>query len=73
MPELPEVQTVVNHIRPTCVGKRLKRIQPVWNRVLHNFKEKDVNVILECPKVIDVYRRAKFIIISFKNHNLKTP
>ena len=68
MPELPEVQTVVNHIRPTCVGKRLKRIQPVWNRVLHNFKEKDVNLILESPKVIDVYRRAKFIIISFKNH-----
>ena len=68
MPELPEVQTVVNHIRPTCVGKRLKRIQPVWGKVLHNFKEEDVNLILKRPKVIDVYRRAKFIIISFKNH-----
>ena len=68
MPELPEVQTVVNHIRPTCVGKKLKRIQPVWGKVLYNFKEEDVNLILKRPKVIDVYRRAKFIIISFKNH-----
>ena len=68
MPELPEVQTVVNHIRPTCVGKRLKRIKPVWDKVLQNFGESDMNLLLDRPKVIDVFRRAKFIVIKFKNH-----
>ena len=39
MPELPEVQTVVNYIKPLCVGKKLIRVKAVWSKVLHNFNE----------------------------------
>ena len=39
MPELPEVQTGVNYIKPLCVGKNLIRVKPVWSKVLHNFNE----------------------------------
>ena len=67
MPELPEVQTVVNHIRPMIIGERLKKIKPVWNKVLHNFDGK-VYQVLKKNEIIDVYRRAKFIIIAFEKH-----
>ena len=39
MPELPEVQTVVNYIKQLCVGKKLIRVKPVWSKVLYNFNE----------------------------------
>ena len=67
MPELPEVQTVVNYIKPMIVGERLKRIMPVWDKVLYNFDE-DIHRSFKKNQIIDVYRRAKFIIIAFEKH-----
>ena len=67
MPELPEVQTVVNYIRPKIVGKKLIKIKPVWSKVLQNFDEK-ISKSLKNNKIRDVYRRAKFIIIVFGKH-----
>ena len=69
MPELPEVQTVVNYIKPMCVGKRLKRVKPIWSKVLHNFEE-GFNSSFKNSEVCDVYRRAKFIIIAFEDYIL---
>ena len=66
MPELPEVQTVVNYIKPLCVGKKLVRVKPVWSKVLHNFNE-GFNSDFKSNEVRDVYRRAKFIIIAFED------
>jgi len=65
MPELPEVQTVVNHIKDDLVGEKIKSIIPLWAKVLHNFTPNDVVQKLERQIVVDVYRRAKFIIIQF--------
>ena len=65
MPELPEVQTVVNHIRPKIIGKQLMTIIPIWGKTLHNFNKDDIHGIKNNNKIIDVYRRAKFIIIEF--------
>lgn len=65
MPELPEVQTVVNHIKDDLVGEKIKSIIPLWAKVLHNFTPNDVVQKLERKIVVDVYRRAKFIIIQF--------
>ena len=62
MPELPEVQTVVNHIKDDLVGEKIKSIIPLWAKVLHNFTPNDVVQKLERQIVVDVYRRAKLII-----------
>jgi formamidopyrimidine-DNA glycosylase len=62
MPELPEVQTVVNHIRGDLVGKKILGIIPLWKKSLHNFKPNDLSGE---NRIIDVRRRAKFIIIDF--------
>lgn len=67
MPELPEVQTVVNHIRPMIIGKRLMTVKPIWKKTLHNFNEDDIDGKNNNNEIIDVYRRAKFIIIELTN------
>ena len=67
MPELPEVQTVVNHIRDDLIGEELYSIEPLWPKVLHNFVTSDIEKKLIDKTIIDVYRRAKFIIIQFNS------
>ena len=42
MPELPEVQTVADHIKPDLMGKNVTGIEPVWKKVLHNFAKNDL-------------------------------
>ena len=43
MPELPEVQTVADHIKPDLIGKYIIGVDPIWKKVLHNFSAKDLN------------------------------
>tara|TARA_Y100001970_G_C14091013_1_gene780034 strand:+ start:208 stop:1017 length:810 start_codon:yes stop_codon:yes gene_type:complete len=64
MPELPEVQTVVNHIRPDLIGKYILGIEPLWTKTLNNFSPDDLS---GKHKIINVIRRAKFIIIELEN------
>ena len=64
MPELPEVQTVADHIKPDLIGKNVTGIEPVWKKVLHNFAKNDLT---GKHKIKNVSRRAKFIIIEFNN------
>ena len=64
MPELPEVQTVVNHIRGDLIGKKIIGIIPLWEKSLHNFKPEDISIKNKKNIILDVRRRAKFIIID---------
>jgi len=64
MPELPEVQTVVNHIRGDLIGKKILGIMPLWKKSLQNFKPKDLSIKNKKNRILDVRRRAKFIIID---------
>ena len=64
MPELPEVQTVADHIKPDLVGKYIIGIEPVWKKVLHNFTPKNLT---GKNQIRNVSRRAKFIIIELDN------
>ena len=66
MPELPEVQTVVNQLRPSLLGETVKSLESIWPKVFHNFTDKKTNKKIVGQKVIDVCRRAKFIIIKFQ-------
>ncbi len=64
MPELPEVQTVADHIKPDLIGKKVIGIEPIWKKVLHNFSAKDLK---GKHKIKNVNRRAKFIIIELED------
>jgi len=65
MPELPEVQTVVNGLKEDLVGDRITCITPIWEKVLSNFIPSDLFIKGRTTLIQDVTRRAKFIIIHF--------
>ena len=56
MPELPEVQTVVNQLRPHLLGERLKSITPIWPKVFHNIKNSKIQKTMNENIIIDVTR-----------------
>jgi len=64
MPELPEVQTVADHVKPELVGEHILSVEPVWGKVLDNFNAEEAK---GKHKVLNVSRRAKFIIIELEN------
>ena len=41
MLELPEVQTIVNHIKNELIGETIVDINAIWPKVFHNFKSED--------------------------------
>ncbi|MCD4817750.1 MAG: bifunctional DNA-formamidopyrimidine glycosylase/DNA-(apurinic or apyrimidinic site) lyase [Candidatus Cloacimonetes bacterium] len=58
MPELPEVQTVVNSLNELIIGKEITSIEELHPRTLIN--QKNINII--GSKIISVNRRGKYLI-----------
>lgn len=70
MPELPEVQTIVNNLRPTLSGRRVLSAELRWERTLvtpsvADFQEQIVGQIIG-----DVMRRGKFLILQLTDFYL---
>jgi formamidopyrimidine-DNA glycosylase len=68
MPELPEVQTVVNTLRPRIVGQRIRSIQLRRDDILTPLGF-DLATPLSGQTVAEVHRRAKRIIVTLENGN----
>lgn len=66
MPELPEVETVVNIISPLVIGKEIEKIEVYYDRLVQSdlatFK-KD----LPGKKIISLSRYGKFIFIHLSS------
>ena len=66
MPELPEVETVINTIRPHIINKEIEKIEVYYDRLvqsnLDEFKTKLIN-----QKFINVTRYGKFIFLHLTN------
>ena len=62
MPELPEVQTVVDHLQADLIGEKIIAVKPIWPKVLHNFDQNDLFKNNHGQEIRDVTRRAKFIM-----------
>jgi len=64
MPELPEVETIVRQLREKITGQIIKKV-----KILRSGQWKQNNPIsvvrkLKNRKIIEIYRRAKFIVIE---------
>jgi len=67
MPELPEVETVVRHLKPDLIGQRIKSFQSYWPKVLGNVDDKYFQEFTKGREILDVTRRAKFIVMHLEN------
>lgn len=67
MPELPEVETVVRHLKPELVGQKIISFNIIWPKVLEKIEYKTFSDHIIGQKIDDVFRRAKFIILKLEN------
>ena len=69
MPELPEVQTVVNHLHPAITGFKIVTVKTPneYKPVLENgLIDKYIN-FLKDKKILSVIRRGKYIVFNLNN------
>ena len=64
MPELPEVQTVVDTLRPEVVNKKIQAVKVIEEKLISCPSLEEFKEILTDNKIIDVSRRGKYIIIE---------
>jgi formamidopyrimidine-DNA glycosylase len=68
MPELPEVQTVVNTLKPRVLGKKILKIQLHRTDILQP-KGFDLSSHLRNRKISDLHRRGKRIVFHLDDGN----
>lgn len=67
MPELPEVQTTVNYLKPKLVGLRFKDVWSDWEKTIKQAGGlKNLKKEIKNKKIVNVYRRAKFIVVDIE-------
>jgi formamidopyrimidine-DNA glycosylase len=67
MPELPEVQSTVDYLKPKIIGYKIVGTHFGWTNALLTHKPAALSQILLNSKIINVFRRAKYIVIELVN------
>ena len=62
MPELPEVQTVINSIKSDVIDSTIMSCDLHWKRVIYNVSQNDFKNNIINKHIIDVSRKGKYII-----------
>jgi len=68
MPELPEVQTIIDDLNQTILNKKIKKVDILLSRIVRGTNKKFIN-FLKNNSFQDIQRRGKYIIFSLKNFN----
>lgn len=66
MPELPEVETVCQGLRQSIIGKKITHVDVLQPKLRINVPE-DIEEIVTQQRILDIERRAKYILISLSN------
>ena len=67
MPELPEVKTVIDNIKLTCLNKTIKDFVVFKGKILKEFSFDYFKKNLINQKIIDIKNKGKLIIFSLSN------
>jgi len=72
MPELPEVQSVVNHFKDYLEGQTIKLIEPLngYQKVFHSITSKEINQKVKHQTISSLWRRGKYIIMDLDRGHL---
>lgn len=68
MPELPEIQTIVNQLQRKIVGKKIKAIEIKLLKIIKGSTLKNFMKIVQRSKIESISRRAKILIINLSNN-----
>ena len=72
MPELPEVQSVVNYFRPFLINQSIRSIEHFndYTKVFETHTIKELNKQVSNKKITKIWRRGKYIILDVSNGHL---
>ncbi|WP_071131568.1 DNA-formamidopyrimidine glycosylase [Enterococcus timonensis] len=70
MPELPEVETVRNTLRPLIIGKTIQEVIILYPKIIENMDGATFAKSLIGEKVEEINRRGKFLIFRFTHFDL---
>ena len=70
MPELPEVETVKRILETQIIGKRIRKVNVFYHKVLENTDVETFVKKLENETIHSLSRKGKYLIIILSNHAL---
>jgi len=70
MPELPEVETIARKLKPDLIGRTILSADLRWPRTLALPSPRKFKAQIQGQKILDVGRRAKFLIIRLSDLHL---
>jgi formamidopyrimidine-DNA glycosylase len=70
MPELPEVETVKEKLKPRLINKRIKDVEVHWNNTIVGIDVNDFKNKLSNQVFIDIKRRGKWLIFELTDYYL---
>lgn len=73
MPELPEVEVLVRHLRPLLRGKTIRVVQIRRERVIRPTSAAKLKRVLRGAKFVELSRRGKFLLFQLQHPQRKTP
>lgn len=72
MPELPEVEVLVRHLRPLLRGKTIRLVQIRRDRVIRPTSAAKLKRVLVGAKFTELTRRGKFLLFQLRHPQHKT-
>lgn len=73
MPELPEVEVLVRHLRPLLRGKKIRAVQVRRERVIRPTTAKQLKQALRGASFTEVSRRGKFLLFQLRRPAKQPP
>jgi formamidopyrimidine-DNA glycosylase len=71
MPELPEVQTVVNILNSSvCINKKIISVEIYKKKILKNASSEEFRTFICNEKIITFSRKAKYIICHLSDRKI---
>lgn len=70
MPELPEVETVKNSLKPLVINKTITKVDVFYDKIIKNINPKEFCQVLCGQKIIDIKRLGKYLIFVLSDFYL---
>lgn len=70
MPELPEVETVKNHLNSLVKNEVISKVKVMWPNIIANINYQAFETKIKNQKIIDIKRKAKFLIFELSDFYL---
>lgn len=70
MPEKPEVITVVKFLKAKIIGKKIKKVDVLWNNIIESPPVLEFKKTLKNQTIEDISTRGKWIVINLSKNTL---